>query len=270
MDSRNNRFTEMLLLMCFCLSSLAMEAQKAPHERDFPTRREARRMMKLIKRADHQEDYVRQWYKRQKREPPKDWGKEVKRKDENHRFEYLTDKDFNDNARGCYMVDGVYIGPYDIGINCCSTKKREIRIGHGKPFTIRGIGAHNDSITINMPDSLPSGKGQTPAIRNRDFWYVINYEDQDNKTFLVTLDEVKKALYPNLKEPILFMINKFFITHDEDLYRIDRNFIMKVELLNSSDISALKLFPTFSIIRIFTWTPHNWHQAQGYETSQTE
>ena len=104
MDSRNNRFTEMLLLMCFCLSSLAMEAQKVPHERDFPTRREARRMMKLIKRADHQEDYVRQWYKRQKRDPPQDWGKEVKRKDENHRFEYLTDKDFNDNARGCYMV----------------------------------------------------------------------------------------------------------------------------------------------------------------------
>ena len=270
MDSRNNRFTEMLLLMCFCLSSLAMEAQKAPHERDFPTRREARRMMKLIKRADHQEDYVRQWYKRQKQDPPKDWGKEVKRKDENHRFEYLTDKDFNDNARGCYMVDGVYIGPYDIGINCCSTKKREIRIGHGKPFTIRGIGANNDSITINMPDSLASGKGQTPAIRNRDFWYVINYEGHDNKTFLVTLDEVKKALYPNLKGPILFMINKFFITHDEDLYRIDRNFIMKVELLNSSDISALKLFPTFSIIRIFTWTFHNWHQAQSYETSQTE
>ena len=48
------------------------------------------------------------------------------------------------------------------------------------------------------------------------------------------------------------MINKFFITHDEDLYRIDRNFIMKVELLNSSDISALKPFPTFTIIRIFT------------------
>lgn len=121
-----------------------------------------------------------------------------------------------------------------------------------------------------MPDSLASGNGQTPAIRNRDFWYVINYEDHDNKTFLVTLDEVKKALYPNLKEPILFMINKFFITHDEDLYRIDRNFIMKVELLNSSDISALKLFPTFTIIRIFTWTPHNWHQAQSYETSLTE
>lgn len=81
-------------------------------------------MMKLIKRADHQEDYVRQWYKRQKQDPPQDWGKEVKRKDENHRFEYLTDKDFNDNARGCYMVDGVYIGPYDIGINCCSMKRK--------------------------------------------------------------------------------------------------------------------------------------------------
>ena len=39
-----------------------------------------------------------------------------------------------------------------------------------------------------MPDSLASGKGQMPAIRNRDFWYVINYEDHDNKTFLVTLD----------------------------------------------------------------------------------
>lgn len=202
--------------------------------------------------------------------PPTDCSKT--REDPNHNDEVASDTFFNKRlmSKACFTLNGTYIGPSDIGINCCSTKKREIRIGHGKPFTIRGIGAHNDSITINMPDSLASDNGQTPAIRNRDFWYVINYEDQDNKTFLVTLDEVKKALYPNLKEPILFMINKFFITHDEDLYRIDRNFIMKVELLNSSDIYALKLFPTFSIIRIFTWTSHNWHQAQSYETSQTE
>ncbi len=93
-------------------------------------------------------------------------------------------------------------GPSDIGINCFSTKKREIRIGHGKPFTIRGIGANNDSITINMPDSLASGKGQTPAIRDRDFWCVINYEDHDNKTFLVTLDEVKNLFIINRMGPL--------------------------------------------------------------------
>lgn len=162
----------MLLLMCFCLSSLAVEAQKVPHTRDFPTRREVRRMMKLIKRADHQEDYVRQWYKRQKQDPPQDWGKEVKRKDENHRFEYLTDKDFNDNARGCYMVDGVYIGPYDIGINCCSMKRKVLDSDSDFPFTIRGIAKTKTLCYLTFPwvnGQKKKKKNAGPAYAERRF-----------------------------------------------------------------------------------------------------
>ena len=265
MDSRNNRFTEMLLLMCFCLSSLAVEAQKVPHTRDFPTRREVRRMMKLIKRADHQEDYVRQWYKRQKREPPKDWGKEVKRKDENHRFEYLTDKDFNDNARGCYMVDGVYIGPYDIGINCCSMKRKILDSDSDFPFTIRSIGKDKDSLVLDVPLGEWSGKKEEecwPSIRGKEISYICNYESEGRNIELISLDDLRKERFPHLDAPVIYTINKFFITHDEDLYKLDKNFIYRVELITSEQIPTLgKAYPHFAIIRIYTHTAHNWHQG---------
>lgn len=265
MDSRNNRFTEMLLLMCFCLSSLAVEAQKVPHTRDFPTRRECRRMMKLIKRADHQEDYVRQWYKRQKREPPQDWGKEVKRKDENHRFEYLTDKDFNDNARGCYMVDGVYIGPYDIGINCCSMKRKILDSDSDFPFTIRSIGKDKDSLLLDVPLGEWSEKKEEecwPSIRGKEISYICNYESEGKNIELISLDDLRKERFPHLDAPAIYTINKFFITHDEDLYKLDKNFIYRVELITSEQIPTLgKAYPHFAIIRIYTHTAHNWHQG---------
>lgn len=94
---------------------------------------------------------------------------------------------------------------------------------------------------------------------------MLEYDSKECLLRLVTLDEVKQALYPDLKEPVVFMINKFFITKDEDLYHLDRDFIMKVERVSSTEISPLKDFPPFTIIRIFTQTHHNWHQAQEYK-----
>lgn len=260
-----NNMLGFIIFSLSLLSSLAVEAQKAPHERDFPTRREARRMMKLIKRADYQEDYVRQWYKRQKREPPKDWGKEVKRKDENHKFEYLTDKDFNDNARGCYMVDGVYIGPYDIGINCCSMRRKVLDSDSDFPFTIRSIGKDKDSLVLDVPLGEWSEKEEEecwPSIRGKEISYICNYESEGRNIELISLDDLRKERFPHLDAPVIYTINKFFITHDEDLYKLDKNFIYRVELITSEQIPTLgKAYPHFAIIRIYTHTAHNWHQG---------
>ncbi len=160
-------------------------------------------------------------------------------------------------SRVCYTLNGTYLGPYDIGIDAYSMKQRQIDIGKGVPYTIRDIGKNRDTLVTN-------GKSKQ-SIRGWDFYTVLEYDSKECLLRLVTLDEVKKALYPGLKEPVVFMINKFFITKDEDLYRLDRDFIMKVERVSSTEISPLKDFPPFTIIRIFTHTHHNWHQAQEYK-----
>lgn len=179
--------------------------------------------------------------------------------DRNHTFEVASDASFNSESvsRVCYTLNGTYLGPYDIGIDAYSMKQRQIDIGKGVPYKIRDIGKNRDTLVTN-------GKSKQ-SIRGWDFYTVLEYDSKECLLRLVTLDEVKKALYPDLKEPALFMINKFFITKDEDLYRLDRDFIMKVERVSSTEISPLKDFPPFIIIRIFTHTHHNWHQAQEYK-----
>ena len=60
------------------------------------------------------------------------------------------------------------------------------------------------------------------------------------------------------------MINKFFITKIEDLYKIAEDFIFSVETLYSDFLYPVRpcIEEEFAIIRIFTWTHHNWHPRE--------
>ena len=79
----------------------------------------------------------------------------------------------------------------------------------------------------------------------------------DKNINLVSLEDVRKEFCPNVKGPCLFMINKFFIAKDVVSYKIDKNFIMKVEVLPSSEIELFKGQVPFTIIRVFTKTENN-------------
>ena len=57
------------------------------------------------------------------------------------------------------------------------------------------------------------------------------------------------------------MINKFFILRDQDLYKVDKDFIYNVEVVNLKKCDVLKRGKAFNVIRIFTKTHHNWHPS---------
>lgn len=194
--------------------------------------------------------------------PPPIHNNEKCATDPNHYYEVASDAFFNEGnlSKVCYTLNGLYLGPYDIGIDRTSLKKRWIGTNADTSFTIHGIGKGNDSLVICKDEPK-----QKHAIRGRDFYAILNYDSEGRDIKLVTLEEIKKALLPDIKAPVVYMINKFIITRDEDLYRLDRDFIMKTETISSSEILSLRSLPPFTILRIFTWTHHNWHQAQKYE-----
>lgn len=58
---------------------------------------------------------------------------------------------------------------------------------------------------------------------------------------LVSLEEIKKSFCPDVTGPCLYMINKFFITRDVESYKVDKNFVHKVETLPSSEIDFSRI-----------------------------
>ena len=73
----------------------------------------------------------------------------------------------------------------------------------------------------------------------------------------VTLEDIREQYCPNVTGPVIYMINKFFITNDVESYKIDKDFIQKCEVLPSSEFELLKNQPPFTFIRIFTKTKAN-------------
>ena len=78
-----------------------------------------------------------------------------------------------------------------------------------------------------------------------------------NEPEFVTLEDIRKQYCPNVTGPVIYMINKFFITNDVESYKIDKDFIQKCEVLPSSEFELFKNQPPFTFIRIFTKTKAN-------------
>lgn len=76
-------------------------------------------------------------------------------------------------------------------------------------------------------------------------------------TTLIGLQDVRKKYCPQTKGKVIFMINKFFITHDEESYKLDENYISHCEVLSSKDFAAQKSLGDFTIIRVFMKTKAN-------------
>ena len=174
-------------------------------------------------------------------------------KDRNSEIEEYTDSTFN-NYPYAYVVNGVFTRSL-IGID--QYKKKNF-FDFTYPVVVRHIGKGNDSMVIKSnplrdPDYL-SGTIKLRAMRLRDVLFLT----YSGNSHFVTPDDVRQKYCPHAKGPYLYMINKFFIMHDEDLYKIDPDFIQSVESFPSKDISLLREgYKKFTVIRIFTKTLHN-------------
>lgn len=126
------------------------------------------------------------------------------------------------------------------------------------PMWIKGIGSRNDSVYIESRDVFDKTKGPGYVMIGNVKCYGMNFYTYKKKGCkLMSLDEYRRKYYPQLKGDVVYMINKFFIMKDVDLYKIDVHFVMSSEVMNSKYFDAIKRRRKFRIMRIFTQNVHN-------------
>ncbi len=110
------------------------------------------------------------------------------------------------------------------------------------------IGVRLDKYIVNVSKE----KCMSPLnINGVTYTYKCNLTS-DKVIKFVSLENLKKIYCPNVKTPCFYMINKNFILKEIDSYKIDKDFILKVETVSSSDVEGFKNATPFTIIRIYT------------------
>ena len=161
--------------------------------------------------------------------------------DQNGFLNELSTEDFNKSTIGA-LVDGVNIDSL-----------RTFNVVSDGPLTIKGIKTENDSIVVTQKDFH-----KNPVRINGVDYTRFACTSFGKKVELLSLDDIRKTYFPQMgNTPCMYMVNKFFLMNDLSSYKFDKDFILKVELLKSTDFEEFKHAPLFHIIRIFTKTQEN-------------
>ena len=164
--------------------------------------------------------------------------------DQNGFLNELSTEDFNKSTIGA-LVDGVFVKSL-IGVNMDSL--RTFNVVSDGPLTIKGIKTENDSIVVTQKDFH-----KNPVRINGVDYTRFACTSFGKKVELLSLDDIPQMG----NTPCMYMVNKFFLMNDLSSYKFDKDFILKVELLKSTDFEEFKHAPLFHIIRIFTKTREN-------------
>ena len=166
-------------------------------------------------------------------------------------LEMFSDKGLKETTVG-EVVDGMFIGTIRIGVD--EEKIERVYDEGTPPYLLRGIGRNNDSLLIESYSKL-----QDTIIGGHLFSYkALDFFRSKVKIKWTTFDELRKEYFPDVQEPVVYTINKYIVS-DPTFFKLDHDFIGRIERLDSRDIEALKAFPPFTFIRIFTKTRHNWY-----------
>lgn len=163
----------------------------------------------------------------------------------------MYDKDFNHQDLG-YAVNGWFVKSL-IGVDM----EAMFADGGGHiqktyPMKIRGINGNDAETVVEAPAN------DTPLVINGvEYKSLVNIVAGNYNMELVSLNDIKKELYGENDTPCVYMINRHIIFDDAESYRLDRNFVLKTEIVHSSEIEALKGMPDFDVVRIYTKTREN-------------
>lgn len=120
------------------------------------------------------------------------------------------------------------------------------------PMKIKGINGNSEETLVEAPSN------DAPLVINGvKYKSLVNIVADNYKMELVSLDDIKKDLYGANDTPCVYMINKHIVFDDADSYRIDKNFVLKTEIVHSSEIETLKGMPEFDVVRVYTKTKEN-------------
>ena len=163
----------------------------------------------------------------------------------------MYDSDFN-NQNMAYAVNGEFVKSL-IGVDMDAM----FADGGGYiqktfPMKIKGINGNSEETLVEAPS-----KDAPLVINGVKYKSLVNIVADNYKMELVSLDDIKKDLYGANDTPCVYMINKHIVFDDADSYRIDKNFVLKTEIVHSSEIEALKGMPEFDVVRVYTKTKEN-------------
>ena len=182
-------------------------------------------------------------------------------RDANDSWEGSNDYEFNRINRGDYgmTLDGVFI-KNDIGIDRYYEVSPDTTDNPVKfPFWIKGIGPQNDSLRVEA--GMKDADINVGGVKCDMGLYHLRYSKPRYR--LLSLEEVRRKYFPKLKGNVVYMINKFFIMTNANLYKLDEDFIHHVELVDSKDFDALRHNRRFHVLRIFTRPAHNQITGMG-------
>lgn len=163
----------------------------------------------------------------------------------------MYDSDFNHQDLG-YAVNGWFVKSL-IGVDMDAMfANGGGYIQKTYPMKIKGINGDNAETVVEAPAN------DTPLVINGvEYKSLVNIVADDYNMELVSLNDIKKELYGEKDTPCVYMINKHIIFDDAESYRLDKNFVLKTEVVHSSEIEALKGMPEFDVVRIYTKTKEN-------------
>ncbi len=163
-----------------------------------------------------------------------------------HAFDPVTDKEIN-RTPYAVLIDGNRFVGNAIGINVDSVtyvRKSADRY----PLVIRDINGKGDSVVVSQDPQ------QQPVVINGQeytgLWFLQLKNAKDVR--LLSLPQIREKYFPDLQGPCLFMIDRFVITGNVENYKVDENFLYRLSVVPSADISSLQGGPQFSVVRIET------------------
>ena len=105
---------------------------------------------------------------------------------------------------------------------------------------------------------IPTEKDGAIKFQGREYPLVVRVK-HSVPTHYVALSQLPKefGLCANENKPILYMINDRIIMDDANAYKVDKNFVLKVELESSKNLYSLQNYPEVQIVRAYTKTHQN-------------
>lgn len=170
----------------------------------------------------------------------------------------ITDKEFNEMRLLVVGKDNVMIGDltcfdgnwYPAEVKCLYPQNEET-------FVIRDINEKHDSLVVK-----PQKERKPLVVDGIEFDRVVRMVYPMDVEWL-PLTQVAKTYGHDVKGDVLYMINDRIISRGVPGYKLQKDFILRVEVESSKDIPTLSKKSDFSIVRVYTKTTRYAEIAKG-------
>ncbi len=177
---------------------------------------------------------------------------------DNNVSHFITDADANAMRLLVVGKDNVMVGDFNCyDGNWQSTEVKFLYPQNEETFVIRDINEKHDSLVVK-----PQSARKPLVVDGIEYDRVVRIVTPVNIEWL-PLTQVAKAYGHEVKGDVLYMINDRIISRGVPGYKLQKDFILRVEVESSKDIPTISKKNDFSIVRVYTKTARYSEIAKG-------